>query len=316
MSTLLIVGSPFQTVCAVEAIQTFSVVDPFFIILSKNDSENAILPLIKGYQYQVVSEGNGTIYLIRWAKNMQLQADKVFVGDYFSYSQCVIASIMCKPHSLVTYLDDGNSTITLNPPVSNKRYKGFKKGIKMFPFIMLEKLKQIRNQFFSIFDIDSSLGFVVVPNKFNYLRNSSDSKEQRGVFVIGTNPNMIHIQGKSYSQILQKTIEDIKSLYPHDDIYYCKHRLDNTDYGELFRKLQVVSYNTVISVEVDFCRNKENPLLIVGFGSTALLTLKILFPQSVVATLSLERIGDSKEKYRIIEDYYQKYGVMINKLTR
>lgn len=315
METCIIISSPFQAICAIEAIETFSIQSPFFIILGKNGSEKPIFSLIDSYQYSILNEGQGTLNLVRLSKRIGSRFENLFIGDYFSFSQYVIASIVSKSNAVFTFLDDGNSTLELNPPVKRKRFVGIKKTCTSLPFLFLEKAKRITTRFFSIYEIDSSLGFNVIPNTFTYLKNASDIREQKGVYIIGTNPRALSLKEEIYGDKLESILVSIEKLYPGETIYFCKHRYDNTDQEEVFKKHNVLMYNTEVSVEVDFCKKSDNPRLIIGFGSTALLTLKFLFPQSNVTTILLELSDKEIEKsYQAIANYMQRFGVMINEI--
>ena len=72
----------------------------------------------------------------------------------------------------------------------------------------------------------------------------------------------------------------------------------------------VKMFNTEISVEVDFCSKGINPAVIIGFGSTALVTLKSIFPYSEVFNCTI--IFEDEElnrTYKSIEDYMAEHHI-------
>ncbi len=76
-------------------------------------------------------------------------------------------------------------------------------------------------------------------------------------------------------------------------------------------------YDTKVSVEFDFIEEGVSPKYVAGFGSTALYTLKLLFPKATVENIKIIRdeskkiITEAKEyQYHQIKvetiDYYSK----------
>ena len=74
-------------------------------------------------------------------------------------------------------------------------------------------------------------------------------------------------------------------------------------------------HNTEVSVEIDFVTNDIYPLVVIGFGSTALLTLKYIFPKASIIDLVFHHSDDALVKeYRSIEQEYRKQGISVVEL--
>lgn len=311
MEALFIVNSPFQALCALEAIDHFSISSPVFLVLSDGNSRKQTMPLIedKGRVLLFDHTTQGIVSLIKRAKSLNIKTKRVFVGDYFSLAQYVIAGICAKVGASIYYLDDGNSTLAIFPPVSKKRYESKNARIGFIAFGLIASIKLIKESFFTIYDV-SAKNNLVIKNEFKILRNKFDNKAQ-AVFIIGTNPSACHFN-RDYRIVLKEKIQFLRNRFPGETIYYCPHRRDETVYGDFFYDCGVLLFNTEVSVEVDFYKKNITPVAVAGFGSTALLTLKVLYPNVMAISFKIETDNDSTNKtYSYIGDYFKHIGIEI-----
>lgn len=315
--SLFVINSPFQALCAFEAIKHYGINNPVFYVFDCGDSRDKILMLLNGkscYEAEIIPFV-GTKELISVIK-AKPKYHQIFIGDYFSYNQYLIGILLSKRNTKIVYLDDGTATLDLLPNVGRKRYHGFK--LRTFSYLYLNfcrKIKRVKESFYSIFDISGKVSYPVVENDFSCLKANSIDSAARGIYIIGTNSSAISFKGKTYPDLLCSLGEIIKDKYPNEEVFYCPHRRDTNNYVELLEKLQINIYQTEISVEVDFATKEINPLFIIGFASTALITLKRLYPQSKVQSIRFE-IEDpfTKSSIRSIEEYYSNHGVEIIEL--
>lgn len=314
---LFILNSPFQALCASEAILHYGISEAHFLLFESKIVVDKTLPLVKdfGECHLIHAENGGTSATIEALRNQRIHErySTIFVGDYYSYIQYVSAIYMAKPGANIIYLDDGNSTLLIGPPVSLKRGRSRREKIYYCFWDFQLKLKRINKSLFTIFEFRDGCPLKTERNSFASL--TIQEKEKRGVYVIGTNSDAMSFKDVSYADELKILSTYIISLYPNEDVFYCPHRGDSHDYTEVIKDLGWKLFDTKYSVEIDFVKKGIYPLTILGFGSTALLTLRRLYQDSVISTIyvNLAEEKDNKE-YRAIEQYYQENGIELVRL--
>lgn len=310
--SLFIINSPFQAICALEALDVFSIEEPTFLILNDDNSRRQVTLLLKdnGKIVYFNHKDQGVKKLIKMSMALKIKANQVFVGDYFSYSQYIIAILCASFKAKIYYLDDGNSTLDIFPPVSTKRYNTKNEYLGFLFFDVCFLLKRLKKKFFSIFDIPGKEE-LMIKNNFNRFKSSISDVHQEGVYIIGTAPAQLRLEC-DYSSLLVKSIEFLRNRYPNEPLYYCPHRRDHNNYEDLFLSKKINVFKTEISVEVDFYNKKILPFAVAGYGSTALLTLKMINPSAYVCSFSFNSTSDEINKsYALIEKYYSQYGIEV-----
>lgn len=308
-----IINSPFQAICALEAMSHYEVQFAFFYMFDTQVNHRMVAPLIdgKGSIVYIKHQNEGTIHLIKLLNSsVKERFDDVFIGDYFSFSNYVVALHVANFRAQFRYLDDGNSTLAITPPISRQRPRS--RSEKQW-YVVLEayrKMKSIKSSLFTIYELGSGCPLSVEHNDFNSLV-PNEVASQKGIYVIGTNTSAISLRGNQYEYYLKSIDRSIRERCYSADVYYCPHRRDNNDWTTVVDSLGWKVFDTEISVEVDFVRCGIYPLEIIGFGSTALFTLKKIFPQSDVYTIVMELQNESDNKtYREIETYYEQNGIL------
>lgn len=314
---LFILNSPFQAMCAVEAILHYKVQNPSFFIFDCEDSVKKTKSVISscGGDVSIIPHA-GTVALIKFLKgNTARDYNTFFVGDYYSYDQYLIAILLSKIKSRIVYLDDGTSTLDMLPPFCRKRSKGItSRRLAYLVLDIMSKLKRIRSTFFSIFDLSSFKQFPYETNTLSTWKKFDINHQTVGdsIFIIGTNSSVLSFKGCSYIDILQKTIEYIRTRFPKANIYYCPHRRDKNDYSDYLDERGLHTFSTKVSVEVDFLKQRITPRLIIGFASTALLSLKSIYPTVDVCSVHIEDINaETNKSIRSIESYYKNNNIEI-----
>lgn len=311
---LFIINSPFQALCAFEAISHYDVI-PTFFVFDCEDSKGKTEKLLSLYGYEaIIIPFVGTRELLkRLDKKRKYLA--IFVGDYFSYNQYLISVLLAKYNSSLVFLDDGTATLDLLPTVGRRRCNKY--CLRAFSYKCLDVLssiKRVKKTFFSIFDINDYVPYNVEKNTFGLLKAMPNQVPQ-GIYIIGTNSSVIPFKNDSYPSLLHKLFKYIKEFYPNEKVYYCPHRRDTNDYGGLLEENNTVLFQTDISVEVDFITKGVSPKFIVGFASTALMTLKCLYSNTPVASIQFD-VDDvfMESSFRSIEDYYINHCIEIIRL--
>lgn len=314
---LFIINSPFQALCAFEAISHYNIKYPVFYVFDCDDSRSKIAKLLNNNSISEIEliPFVGTKELFKVIRTKP-HFNNIFIGDFFSYNQYLIGVLLSKRNSQIVYLDDGTATLDLLPSVNRKRYEGI--SLRSFAYRclnMLRFIKGTKESLFSFFDIKGKVPYEIEENTFSFLKANCNDDERRGVYIIGTNSSVIPFKGKPYPELLKSLVGSIRKQNPRETIYYCPHRRDTNHYDDLLKSLHIDLFQTEISVEVDFVTKKINPSRIVGFASTALITLKKLFPQSKVQSIRFE-IDDLfiESSIRSIEEYYNNHDIKITDL--
>ena len=309
-----LVASPFQALCAIEAISFFKVQKADFYILPEGVSSKMTFDFLlkQGYKGELMpSEGNS--YLLKWIKKGHKKYDYIFIGDYF-FGNVLYTWLWTNRGAFIIYLDDGNSTLGLLPPVQRNRfgaYESFKKRISCRVYSFLKDLKRVHRCFFSMFELEGrGFPYPAIKNNFEVLKSGIHDTPMKGVYIIGTNTRDLGIEKNSFIKNLECIKNYISQHDLQDSIYYCPHRRDENNYDKELKKLGMMIFTTQVSVEVDFVQQRLYPLYVFGFGSTAMLTLKLLYPKANIINFIMHT--NSREldaEYRGLEKEYSRYGI-------
>jgi hypothetical protein len=309
-----LVASPFQALCALEAISYFKVQKADFYILPEGVSSKMTLDFLLKQGYKGVlmpSEGNS--YFLKWIKCGHKKYDYFFVGDYF-FGNILYVLLWSNRGANIIYLDDGNSTLGLLLPKPRDRfgaYESLKKRLSCRLFSFFKDLKRVNRCFFSIFDLEGrGFPYPSIKNNFEVLKRGMDNTPTEGVYIIGTNTSGLGIDKGTFIKNLEYIKDYVSQLGLQDSINYCPHRRDENNYDEELKKMGMMVFPTEVSVEVDFIRKRLSPLYVFGFGSTAMITLKFLYPQANVINFKMHtNNSEIDSEYRELENEYSRYGI-------
>lgn len=316
----IFVSSPFQALCALEAIKEFKVRRPVFFIQGHEVSHEMTRNYLakNGFTYINVVETESAFEAVKIHHRHQ-KFQFLFVGDYFSGSHFLLSMLWSKINATIVYLDDGNSTLSLLPTTGRKRLDSgtFSKKIFYQILVLYKDLKGIRRIFFSLYNLtDRGFPYPIITNNLSILRTDDIASRKYGIYIIGTNSSQIGWAREKYVDKL-RIIRDYARKYSNDPIYYCPHRRDERNYQKELQKLGCLLYETDVSVEVDFVSNKLYPFMVFGFGSTAMLTLKMLYPKTVFYNFVFHSQNQQEEsEYRIIEDEYKAFGIKVMEIEQ
>ena len=317
-STLFIIGTPLQAICAVEAIRDLKIDHYRFIVMifydnNRLDQTKAILDLYGiTYSVVVINAYSFIKYLIK-APFKRKKFDRLFVGDYFVSDTIFYSLMYLKNESAIVYLDDGNLTI----PFFNGalRYDSIIFRFKriLAKFLCSVKSISLLNNFYTMYSD-------LAPNKYNVRRNSlshliDKSKHRKqsvndilyfiGTFTIGYAIEK-NIGCDVLKRLLFEKLLELKSKYKK--IIYIPHGRDtDIDIPEfcMSHGIEYKKLNTCIElyllqkgvVDADF----------VGFSSSALYTIKLMLPNASVYNYVIN--SGKEDPYLDIDDYYSKQGI-------
>lgn len=306
-----IVMSPFQALCAISIIKQKGIVDATIFLIDGIGSYEKTKMLLKLYNkdYVFVDRALPWYSLIKYIKSFG-RFRNVYIGDYFSIKEYIIAMAASVFNGNAVYMDDGNSTLSIPPPVSRKRYYSVKNWFAWQLFGLWGRKKSLNYSFCTIYDIKEISDYPIIKNDLSQLIGSEGNTQRAGFYIIGTNVVNLKLVGYAYEDYLRRVIGILKEKNDKETIYYCPHRKDSETYTDILNSNNVKLFDTEISVEVDFCSKGINPAVIIGFGSTALVTLKSIFPYSEVFNCTI--IFEDEElnrTYKSIEDYMAEHHI-------
>ncbi len=317
-TSLFIINTPFQALCTIEAIKDYDIKNYYIaIVRNVNDKFNKktekILNdfnisfnfiFIKSF-YDTLKKG----ILRKFDSELyNLNIDRIFVGDYYSDSFRLFITFFIKNEVNIILLDDGSATILLYKyGLSHIKLKSTNVIIKrkLINFLMLFHTKK-NILFFSVFTPPNNYNILFKKNSLTFLRNNKYNDKMS--FIIGSKMSETgKLSENEYFNYLNK----IKARFPNETFFYCPHRKEST---EKLNKIKVLFnfeiFNTEYTLEYDIYKKNIMPKIIVGFGSTAVYTLKIIFPNIDAYTISFYN-KKTYNVYKVLNDVYKKQGVKI-----
>ena len=321
--SLFIVCSPFQVLCALEAIEKFDIKEYKFLLNLISDPRNKQLFNLlneKKIDYEIIDFSCRTdisyklklsLLIPRWNK-----FKRAFIGDYRSREFHYIAFKKLSNNSSIVFLDDGNCNVPLlegikKPLFSNKNI--LKK--LLFSFRNINYGKYIFTQYA---DIDRGL-FEIMSNDFTYLSNDNNSKNLLGICIVGTNPDRFAWgYGMSLDDFwveMEKILLMIKKDNPNKDIYYVPHGRDAFPNMQILCKKNGVRFiKAETTVELFLISQRVSPEIVYGLNSSALFSIKKIMPNTKVKNLLYTRPCQFLDDHIAIANYYQKHGIETIKL--
>ena len=327
-SAIYIIGSPFQALCAIEAKHYFNCFKNDFFITYLSDEikkKSTIINIFNNFGINIYQEiilpkyFNYLKYVItNFFKNTKY--DYIFIGDYYNTAYYLLALTFKKRGSKIIFLDDGNSTME----AFSFRFKYAKsRGTAYYLRHLITKtfcfpLFKNSNTFFTIFSSTETNYFNIIPNNFELIRANALNKDlsDESIVIIGT--NLVEMGLYSKEDYIKLLVNVLKKYPQAHSIYYFPHRGESEiklNDIEKISNMIIKENNTCIELEI--INNSIAPKLIIGFGSTALFSLKMLYLNSVVIGYSLNMSADYQNViYAYIWKEYVKKGIKIIDLCK
>ncbi len=305
MNTISIISSPFQLFSFSELIKQKNIKNYFLLALVYNDHESIQIKNLatsleiklskiifgkKVFQYFLIRK------LVRKFRNIDL----IVIGNFFSDPHLLFANE--KKNTDIIFLDDGlNSRFIINAIEKTKKYPFFKLlFIKIFKF-NLEYPQKF--SIFTMFDLDSNNSDIQIEkNKLLNTKQKIKDLNFKGITILIGQPFIeLSILNKKF---YFKLVNSIKKLYPN--FLYVPSRKENDKILEKMKKnININILRTDMNIEHYLLKNKIIPKRIIGFTSTALVSLDKIFnkEQNNIEIKSI-RINDE-----IIEKNRPKFGM-------
>lgn len=341
----LLVMSPFQLLCAIEAVNEFKI-GKYRIVLFLN----------KEYEYRneqlvEMTKKNISDFDILYSNEISLKDffnrdgmfkepnkygyDRVFIGDYMSKHLKAASFLYCKRGSKVLMLDDGSSSIvilkgaTVRKKIYNilsiyhrwkyNRYQHAesKRMVHMFKSIGAE----LTNCYFTIYNEIRTKKFLLYPNQLTILKSLRTQVDNtlNMVCIIGTviDEFAVSVLGISVESMENMVIEELKCImaqHPKTEVVYVPHPRDNNAKLMEYCITNEIKYNK-LDTPVEYYLLKYNGHInaIYGFCSTAMSVLKKCIPDTFMLNISFESKNMGTGYYAIC-DYYRQIGITVKRV--
>ena len=327
VSSVFVIGSPFQALCAIEAIREFEISDYKVILpLSPNEQRNRqLLTILKdfGIVYEIFNakEARAMQILLNECKikhkKDRNRYNRAFIGDYYQILYKSIALSYLNTGSPMVYLDDGNSSISIFRGVRKKTaWRSQCVNLLFYSLARIQKIIPDRFFYTIYYDIDERK-FFKYPNHFSYLffHKEKDTERASGVIFIGTNTSafceQMGIQESMLENIISKLFMEIHKEYPSQEITYVPHGRDsNIHIPDICAQNNVVYRPIEVSIEYFLYKEQLFPVAIYGFSSTALFNLKKMMPNIRAVNYVIEKMNAPYYEYfNRISEYYQQNSI-------
>jgi hypothetical protein len=322
---VMFISSPYQAINAIDAIRHYDLENPEVYVINKRfESHNVSTKDILdeyGISYTNISYDGFFSFTFECAFRSitkRKKYDLVFVGDYFNPFLRMQALAKMNKNSKIIFLDDGNSTIeALMFETDYARMRGISYVIKIRLVELFENVygKKRDRTFFTIFDKITNPKYNVVTNTQNVLTIDYTHRNNPIdiILVLGSSLSDIgYVERIQYNQKLKSIFQTVKKL-TDIPIYYNPHRAEDiVNLKHLIDLENIILFNSSSGVELHLLVNNYNPYAVIGFGSTAIFTIKQMFPKCIARTVSLPIVDiDLSNMYNIIEEYYERNDVPI-----
>lgn len=311
---IFVVRSPFQLLCAYEAKEKFKIKNYLLVAIYRHKTNmvnsdhqiNTILSEQKWSNIYRIDADLKTKYfsfikLLRSIKKSTFQY--VFLGDWGTIHK----AIHCNTKNAKTYLlDDGNATLRTQKEavLGYKSINQFNHKVKLWRFTIfgLKMQSQKKISFFSCI-IEKPIGDEeIIVHKFEYLKRFYQllniKSNQKGYRCYFLDTPIVHV-GLVEHSAWKKIINYISTI---SDICYVPHRSQSTDISEL-KSINIL--NNDMPIEIYFLINNIDPVQIIGTTTTALSTIRTIFPNTECISIDIRpyilRRGDE------INDLYQQF---------
>ena len=317
---LFLIRSPFQMLCALEAIRDFCLSDyTIWVITDGNLRVDQIKRICERYsvsfkliKFQVETEGSFARLLSKALFAKDGHYDYVFVGDFREIEETLFSLTFTSKGANIVYLDDGNVTISLFSGTLSRSKKSI---IKASLLRLIFAIKGHPTPTYYTIYSDYPTNLKTISCSLQSIRYSNNS-DLHNCFFVGTNSieyiNSVGIVRDKYLCNLRSVLKELKNnQISGEECYYIPHGADALNDIEGIVKHEGFHYLPISEcVEFYFSKLDYIPRVIGGFGSSALYTAKIMFPESRV--LNYQMIGsndDFKNELQAINQFYEQKGI-------
>lgn len=316
--SLFIIQTPFQAMCAINAIRQLKIEDyTISLHLHKNTAKRnkQTIELVERYglKYKVAKTTQLNLFkLISLLFKSKGRFNRVFLGTHLYHDGYYYALKELKKGGNLVLLDDGVATISLLK--GDYRTTG-KSAVYMAIYKAAAKLRGINlNSVFTVYKDISNPQWNIATNNISLFCQSSHQSMNNIVFFIGTNNSgLIERRGVdevSFRHMLFNVLKEVKNSYQDSDIIYVPHGRDESTFakdicqeiGIEYKPLDINIENYILSLNIV-------PAAVLGFTSSALYNLKMIFPEIEVKNIVAKVLVDKSPNGSSILRFYEKQGI-------
>lgn len=322
-SLFVIVGSPFQALCAIEAIRDFEILDyKFLVCLSNWKRDDQTLAVLNKYniKYECVNRKNvlslkGRLSILRFRKN---RYKRIFVGDFRSLQLYYCALRHASNNSTIISLDDGACNVSLLNNVYKLRIDRKIRLLSYWYFDFVAKIRSVKkgNYLYTLFSDIPNSEIKCFPNQFRNLQllRDSNNKIQEGVYFVGTNTSsfakVLSLELPELYRYIDGIFDCIYKKHVNERIVFVPHGADNDpNVKDMCKKYHFEYDRPETLIELYLLNLNNPPRCIYGFASTALFTIKKMFPKTDVFNILFHGSYPYYERRKTVSDYYTQHGI-------
>lgn len=313
--------SPFQALCTIAAIRQLEIDDYKVLVwLPRNDIRNIQVENFlrqNEIDYKAIRHINRIsvrYYQIKPLIHRKKRYKRLFVGDFRNVMNCCVGCGAVSDRSEIVYLDDGNITISQlrdrdTEPLDAATIKMLDKISKRRGFVFNKNL-------LTIYDDIPNEKYNIKGLEFSKVLRNQISNNPNAVYIVGTNLERycgpLEIPEESFISYLDQLMISLKNENPDKTVIYVAHGCETKKYAEyLCEKNGVRFVKPSTMVEMELMSSPDTPETIYGFTSTALFTLKKLFPNARVVNVVFESHISNAYYMDIVDcsQYYSENGI-------
>ena len=337
--SVFVLESPFQLLCAIEAIHEFEIADAKFVFsIVRNSVRNKqLFEMAKRYgvEYDIYYEQEYELdyFDAKDKKLLKHREDghykRIFIGDVYNKYYYLLALHYAEENAIYVGMDDGNSSINFlqnkdresKPTNWRKRLNWYRNNYKHQREQVLRLLKEEHvydsGCMFTVYSEIRSR-YSIYPNTLSYIKESTQKsgEKENVVLVVGIvfdgYSGYVGVSESLMESVVWQKLSEIRAKYPSKRVVYIPHGRDtNVNIAKICSILGVEFCKIDEVIETFVLNSNMYPEEIYGFDSSALVNLKILYPETQIHSWRLRwQKQESNTRTKRYAEYYTKIGII------
>lgn len=326
LPSVFIICSPFQALCAMASIRELSISKYKILLLAKkNDIRKPqitnLLDLFHiQYEEKTITRFRIWYFRLRALRSHKNGFSRLFIGDIRNNIELYVGANYIKDNAPVVYLDDGAATIAILKDKSP--HKTRERETKIINWIAQKRKITLNKNLLTIYNGINNASYNIRTLSLDTLLKRHDINTTHEIILVGTNItnycNPKKIDPKIFVSKLEDLVIQLKKDYSNEHIVYIPHGRDKSEYAEIICKKYDCEFRKIeLPIEIDLLNRNCYPKTIYGFTSSALYTLKKIYPNTKVINILYEPPIKNKAyySYEELSIYYQENGIELLKET-
>ena len=316
--SLFIIQTPFQAMCAINAIIQLRIEDYTLALhlhkkTEKRNRQTIELLESNGLKYQVAEEQPISFFdRLSLFFNHRGEYNRVFLGTHLYQNGYYYALKELRDGGNLVLLDDGAATVTLLN--GDYKIKGRSRLRMAWNQLIASKCNIKINNILTVYKDIGNPKWNIAFNDISRFRRGETPIVKKFVFFIGTNNSLFidefGVDEYVFQQVLCKVLGTVKMQYPLDEIIYIPHGRDRSTLARDYCKDNGIEYKPLdVNVEFFILSLGIVPKAVFGFTSSALYNLKRIYPESSVYNIAMRLLTDKDPGLLVVTDYYEKQGI-------